>query len=671
MKKWFVIFFLILLPILVHFIPDQYKIHKNITLTSISNMQFTKPAGEIINTFTLTQKLKITNEVIENKKNFEKNAPLCVELFMANYSNRQNAGTFEVSFINGQKKSIKKIQASSVKDNQWHEICFEDFLLQELSYSPSNITIQGINSLPNKAVTVFLAKDQNTEYLDEQNKTNEELIYKLSTKVVDNIVFKSIELNILFLIILIIILIILFDNEIINYNKIKLWFQSDFYSIHITYLLTSIPLLLILTYYIPAFQSPDEHSHFVKSYMVATGQMKIITPSGSSSGGNIDKNLVEYIKINYARNSLSEMEKSKELYFCGDEIFISTGGVQYYAPIIYIPSALVMRGCMWYGLSIEHTYSLMRFFNIIIVTLIGSIALRLLLFGKEFALLILLLPMTLAQTSSTVLDGYIFSLSLLVWALFLYGIDKSKNWNLKLSGITWVTVGILISVRPSFIFFGFLILYVDLYRKHYKGLLIMTIVAFCVLWWSNYAMVNVVDLRQERPISSIELFKNFINQPSIFITPLLNIMTIDRINQYYLEFIGVLGLLNILLPEWLYTMVNLFLIATLILTAFSQNFITRAQKGIVFFVLFASVLIIFFLLWLSWTKIGTPIIEGVQGRYFIPISFGLGLLLSGSLSRYRFSNNIKNFLYKIILLIWICVLYLQLPITLSEYFNKG
>lgn len=669
--KYKFIFFLLIFSCIFYLL-GPIKNYKSFELTPTTSLNADKPAGEIVNGFAIKQPIKITNNFLKIIDIYRDDAPLCVELFMANYNNRKNSGSFEVKLTNSNKTVRSILDANSIKDNEWKNICFEDLTLGELSNGTSILSIKGLNSPPGEAVTAWLTSDATSRKSTINQKKSNGLIYKLSTKEINNAKFISFSI----LVLLLAAFMTLLEKKFLTYKSIILFFQDDFKTIHIAYTLTALPLLLMLTYFNPAFQSPDEHSHVKKSYMIATGQLKITSPREASSGGYVDSNLLTYIsllrRIQSDRESLKNMKsihEAKELYFSGNNIFVQSPGAAYYAPIIYMPQALVMRISMWLGASIDNTYKSIRLFNILLVVLISSFSLKMLPIGKEFALFVLLLPMTLSQMSSAIIDGYIFSLSLSLWALFSYALIISNHWNLKYSITSWGVLGILISVRPSFVVFGLLFLYIELYRKHYKGLIIMTLTALGVIWWSYYSISNVIDTRIQRPIDTIGTFKIFLHDPSVFLKPFFNTLTIEHlIDWYYKPFIGVLGFLDTPLPTWLYQIATLFLFITLIILALKQSFLMNSHKVMLLAIITTSSILTFFLLWLSWTNMSSDIIEGVQGRYFIPMSFAFGLIASGSLSRFIISNNFLNAAFKIIFFIWVCILYIQLPITLVNKF---
>ena len=88
------------------------------------------------------------------------------------------------------------------------------------------------------------------------------------------------------------------------------------------------------------------------------------------------------------------------------------------------------------------------------------------------------------------------------------------------------------------------------------------------------------------------------------------------------------------------------------------------QKAWGFLISGGIVLLIMTGMYITWTGVGSDVIQGVQGRYFIPILF-LALLCLCKKDNYI---KIKNIQYKLpIILCW-----LNLPVlyTIYQFFNK-
>ena len=75
-------------------------------------------------------------------------------------------------------------------------------------------------------------------------------------------------------------------------------------------------------------------------------------------------------------------------------------------------------------------------------------------------------------------------------------------------------------------------------------------------------------------------------------------------------------------------------------------------------------LLIFAGLYVGWTRAQFTIVEGVQGRYFLPILFTSLLVIEKNL----FKNKVKNSDLKVIIVL--CLLYIPVIVNTIQYFNK-
>ena len=92
---------------------------------------------------------------------------------------------------------------------------------------------------------------------------------------------------------------------------------------------------------------------------------------------------------------------------------------------------------------------------------------------------------------------------------------------------------------------------------------------------------------------------------------------------YTHQMIGILGWLTIPLPRAVIVMIILLLV---VVAATAGPRLTRAQRIAALIVAVASIITVELSEYISWTAVGASVVEGVQGRYFIPI---LPLLLIG------------------------------------------
>jgi uncharacterized membrane protein len=129
------------------------------------------------------------------------------------------------------------------------------------------------------------------------------------------------------------------------------------------------------------------------------------------------------------------------------------------------------------------------------------------------------------------------------------------------------------------------------------------------------------------PAAQLELLKN--NPLVIFSIAFRTVIT--HWHEYMVQFVGQLGLLDVTLPPLYHLAARLVLIAGLIATIIGLGGVPVALTGRLTIVgaLLLSLAGVFFLIYVTFDVPGDPTVDGVQGRYFIPIMLNGALLLSG------------------------------------------
>ena len=81
-----------------------------------------------------------------------------------------------------------------------------------------------------------------------------------------------------------------------------------------------------------------------------------------------------------------------------------------------------------------------------------------------------------------------------------------------------------------------------------------------------------------------------------------------------MQFAGVLGWLNVILPKWFYPAYSVLL---LVGTIFGKLPLPLRQRLLMLSGVTVAFLAVSLNLYVTWTPVGAPIIEGIQGRYLI------------------------------------------------------
>ncbi|MCX7107421.1 MAG: hypothetical protein NTV66_07565 [Methylococcales bacterium] len=123
-----------------------------------SSSKNNKPSKEIVADFYMMQPLNWTlldNEVFRH----DAKSPVCLKMFLANYGDRKNNGTFALTLgVDAQKHRVV-VDAKTVRDNTNHRICFEDLKFVDIAFKPVEIVLEGINSQKGAAISAWMTQD--------------------------------------------------------------------------------------------------------------------------------------------------------------------------------------------------------------------------------------------------------------------------------------------------------------------------------------------------------------------------------------------------------------------------------------------------------------------------------------------------------------------------------
>lgn len=377
---------------------------------------------------------------------------------------------------------------------------------------------------------------------------------------------------------------------------------------------------------VPAFQAPDEFNHFYRAYSFSQGE--IVVKDGKT---DIDTGVLAFDqKFSHlpsrVENKVGNDILSSKNHWENQNASVSFPNTAVYFPVVYTPQALAILIGKTAGLSVDSTYYLARMLSLLGCVLCLYAADRVYRTPAAAGLLFLM-PMVVFQAATTGPDALSFSISAVIAAFLCKAFYAEKPFENRdfyiLSALIFILVTSRINLTPLALL-PFLIAYRHKQKKWYI-LTLLNIALICV--WILLAM-KVVGAASSfnHGMTSGEKLKVFLADPGRLLGYFWSTFTDKNMMKDYLfQYIGVLGWLDTALKKSFYHFVLIFLPLFGLLAmngnpkAFFKN-INNSQTWLTMSVLLSGVLLTFFILLLAWTDISKRnVIEGVQGRYFIPI----------------------------------------------------
>jgi uncharacterized membrane protein len=398
------------------------------------------------------------------------------------------------------------------------------------------------------------------------------------------------------------------------------------------YIPWSVPFLLTLSLLTPPFQNPDEVNHYLRAVQIARGELAGYRLSGPdwvsppNSGGHSDPGVIAasgpfaHVKFNPQQQvHKSDFSVASSTSFGSDEL-IGFGNTATYPPFLYLPSVVAI----WIGLvaktTIVTTLYLSRAANGITALLISALAISLACRTRWVIAALAMLPMTSALYVSASQDALLISLSLLLVGIVdRIGTERRPASSVELAAI-FLVASLIGMARPPYGVIALLPLAISTGSACRECAVAIGIVC-CIAAWTIYATkVASVDMNGADAGAQI----THIFWHPLDIIPIAWRTLKEFSGNYLREFIGVLGWLDTVLPKWFVRAVGIALAVTSLGVCASTP---GPRPWLSFVIAMLGSVAVFGAQYLTWTRPLAPFVDGVQGRYFIPLAPVLALAL--------------------------------------------
>ncbi|MCB8878818.1 DUF2142 domain-containing protein [Acidisoma cellulosilytica] len=466
------------------------------------------------------------------------------------------------------------------------------------------------------------------------------------------------------------------------------------------FLILVVPLVVYCAWKVPLGQVPDEPNHIARVDSVLRGEVigyRLKTPNPSTGAPNAgvtgNYGLIYAAAAGNGANaplpaSASAQQRlawAKAIPWSPAPGFLSSVNTAAYAPIAYIPAALALGVGISRGDGPHDAALAARFGNVIAFTILGCLALLLAGRGRLLLLVTLGLPITIWLAGSCNQDGVLIAVAVLALAL-LTRQDRAGFW-----GGT-ILLAVLALQKPPFLTLMLLPLVLPTAMRGTWAKRISAALAIMIpaVLWSLLVMWHVsvpllpsaiyhpgplwagdpaLVFHSAIPAAQISVL---LHHPlTVALLPLAD--KIPTITTPFADLIGILGSYDIRLPSRLYALFSFALLsaaAALLTSAPVMSHRSIAAKcwawALVLIAALSCAELIYLVEYLTWTPVGFNRIDGIQGRYFVPLLPILALLLGRVLPiPARF-----GWIWWILPLVALIALDAQLPGIITQYYYR-
>ena len=420
---------------------------------------------------------------------------------------------------------------------------------------------------------------------------------------------------------------------------------------HTVFLTLALTFGLAVLFANPPCEAPDECDHFYRAFQLSEGTF-VGQKFGRTAGGQIPTLIVAV--TNCYDIPFHPERKMKRAYFAAKlhPAFVRWDGAivrqqldfphtVIYSPLSYLPQTLAI--CLGKLLRIGPLglLYLARLAGFGVSVALGFLALRCLPIYRWTVMLLLLCPMNFYLLGSVAMDGVLITSSFLLIALALRALVDSAHRVTRMEQVLMIALATVISMGKLVylpLAVGSMLL-VSLRLKSASGkwrfLLGYFLVGLLPTFFWNHVMAGLyVPGRYDVAVDAPAQLRAILQAPGAFFALLAkSVIYSYQVTYYWL--VGVLGWLDTVLPLWFYSFFKWAILGCLVLESDGARVLRGWHRLTLLAMAAATVVLLYVALYAIWNRVGSQaIIEGVQGRYLLPIA-PLVVLCFPALPRFR------------------------------------
>jgi uncharacterized membrane protein len=375
------------------------------------------------------------------------------------------------------------------------------------------------------------------------------------------------------------------------------------------------------------FRAPDERNHFLRAYEISEGRLNRARVAGSVTGDELPTSLTwlsEVLGVHSEHHITTEqMEAARALRLVPKDRRFIEFSTTIYSPLAYAPAALAVRLGRMLGAGPLALVYFARSANLLVGSALMTLALAHAGYARRTLFLLAILPMTLSQISTVTADAMSYALSFL-WVSVLIETALQRS-----VGVTWKRIALLLGLalglsqlRPSYPLLGLLAFVFPVATMGRKSILLALALAGASLLPAVGWSVAIAPLAKQaagnETVNPTEQAQWVLNHAGVFWHRAKGDLW-EHGADYWEQFVGRLGWLNIVLPLWIPIGFAVMLALGIFLAPRGPPSPAWWQRTALAVMAFIGIFAIQLALYLTFNPVKSPFISGVQGRYFTPL----------------------------------------------------
>jgi uncharacterized membrane protein len=400
------------------------------------------------------------------------------------------------------------------------------------------------------------------------------------------------------------------------------------------YLLAGLPYLILTG----PFRAADERNHFLRSYEISEGRFFSARVLGNSTGDDLPASLSRLSEAlgdhSVQRIEPAQLTAARGLQLNPQERGFIEFSTAVYSPLAYLPSATAIALGRICGAGPLALVYFARAGNLLLGSWLMALALSYAGYARRTMLLVAILPMTVFQVATVTADAMSYGLGFL-WISLVIDTAVAGGKPGRRRMLFLIALGLAISqLRPPYPLLGLLVFLIPIARFGKKTILLwFAVVAASLLpavAWNTSATRMFERARIAPNVQPVEQARWVLKDAGVFWHRAKQDLK-NRGVDYWEQFVGRLGWLNISLPSWIPAGFALVLAIGIFMGPRDPPLPFWWQRVAIGLVAVGGIFAIQLMLYLTFNPVKSPFILGVQGRYFTPLAVLAAFAFSNSL----------------------------------------
>ena len=373
--------------------------------------------------------------------------------------------------------------------------------------------------------------------------------------------------------------------------------------------------------FFPPGQLPDESSDYLRTLEISEGHFTSISKGEKGAGRYFSTNIEKVFQKN---TSYKETLKKWTLSLNSKKKFYNFANKSLYSFVCYLPQLVGVSLGKIFNAPIMVQMLLGKITNFLLSICLIYFSIKWMPFKKELILFLGLLPMTLQEMASLAPDAMAISTSIALISYVFY-LKYSNKDKISKANIFLLTCFVLCLSLCKIVYLPlcaviFLLPDSKFESKKQKYILLLTLIIIAIvlnLYWLSCSSVYLKSFHSRS--NSKEQLAFILKNPIEYIAVLSRTLNEGLFGYFEMMVGSALGCLSVHTPH-IFVFVTIYLLLSFILKDLKEKKVLKPFELLfISGIVLATIILIFTSLYMQWSQVRRMTVDGVQGRYFLPL----------------------------------------------------